>query len=169
MDNTIQTDIKKVEILPLIKYYMQELGLEKLLNKYIPNTHKADIAPAQVLCILTMNIMVSPSPLYRIEDWLHEYLDGIAEPHVAAAKYNDDRIGRDLERLFEADRASLMAELSAQAIRVHQLTTDTIHNDTTSVTFKGAYEEESDPKAAKITYGYNKEAVNQSTLPLLTR
>jgi len=35
MNNTLSTDIKKVEILALIKYYMEQLGLEQLLNKYL--------------------------------------------------------------------------------------------------------------------------------------
>jgi len=146
----MDTKIKQVEILPLIKYYMDELGLARLFDKFIPNTNDMEIAPARVLCMMVMNIMVSAKPLYRMEDWLHDYLDGVTERRFEAAKYNDDRLGRNLDLLFDADRPSFMAQLSANAIRAHQLETQEMHNDSTSVTFIGAYDGE-DPKTVKIT------------------
>lgn len=152
----MNTKIKSVDILPLVKEYMDALGLARLFDKFVPNKNGAEIAPAQVLCLLVMNIMVSSKPLYRVEDWLSDYLDGITEDAVEAAKYNDDRLGRSLDHLFAADRSSLLAELSAQAVRVHQLETDVIHNDTTSVTFFGAYETPN-AQAVKLKHGYNKD------------
>ncbi len=152
----METKIKQVEILPLVKYYMERLGLVQLFNKYVPNSNGADIAPAQVLCMMVMNIMVSAKPLYRVEQWLHDYLDGLTEEPIDSAKYNDDRLRRNLDLLFDADRSSFMAELSANAIREHRLETKEIHNDSTSVTFIGAYEG-TDPKAVKIVHGNNKD------------
>jgi transposase len=151
----MDTKIKQVEILPLVKYYMDELGLVRLFDKYVPN-NGMDIAPAQVLSMMVMNIMVSAKPLYRVEDWLHDYLDGVTEGRFEAAKYNDDRLGRNLDLVFHADRPSFMTELSANAIVVHQLETQEMHNDSTSVTFIGDYHGE-DPKTVKITHGYNKD------------
>ena len=65
-------------------------------------------------------------------------------------------MGRNLDLLFAADRASFLTELSAKAIVLHQLETQTIHNDSTSVTFLGAYDA-ADPQAVTITHGYNKD------------
>lgn len=90
--------IKSVEILPLVKYYMDALGLARLFDRFVPNSNGAEIAPAQVLCLLVMNIMVSSKPLYRVEEWLHDDLDGVTEEPVEAAKYNDDRLGRSLDQ-----------------------------------------------------------------------
>ncbi len=152
----MDTKIKQVEILPLVKYYMERLGLVRLFDKYVPDTHGADIAPAQVLCILVMNIMVSAKPLYRVEEWLHDYLDGVSEEAIESAKYDDDRLARNLDRLFDADRSSFLAELTGNAIREHQLNTEEIHNDSTSITLIGAYEG-TDLRAVKIAHGHNKD------------
>jgi len=152
----MDTKVKPVEVLPLVKYYMEQLGLARLFDKFVPNRNGAEVAPAQVLCLLVMNVMVSAKPLYRVEDWLHDYLDGVTEERVEAGKYNDDRLGRNLDLLFAADRASFLTELSAKAIVLHQLEVETIHNDSTSVTFLGAYDGD-DPEAVKITHGYNKD------------
>jgi hypothetical protein len=65
----MDTKIKSVEILPLVKYDMEGLELARLFDKFVPNHNGAEIAPAQVLCTMIMNIMVSTTPLY----WLHEY------------------------------------------------------------------------------------------------
>jgi transposase len=138
------------------KHYIEELGLASLFDKYVPNANGADIDPAQVLCLMVMNIMVSAKPLYKVEEWLHDYLDGLTEDRFEANKYNDDRLARNLDLLFDADRASFMAELSANAIQVHQLITEKIHNDSTSVSFSGAYEDE-DPDAVKLLQGFNKD------------
>ena len=152
----MNTKTKSVEVLPLVKYYIDELKLPQMFDKYIPNTNRAQIPASQVLSLMIMNIVTSSKPLYRVEDWLHDYLDGITEASINSAKYNDDRLGRNLDYLFDADRASLLAELSAHAISLHKLETHEIHNDSTSITFMGAYENENH-SAAQITYGYNKD------------
>ena len=101
----MDTKIKQVGTLPLIKYYMEELGLARLFDQYVPNRTGMEIDPAQVLCLMVMNIMVSAKPLYRVEDWLHDYFDGVTEKRFEAEKYNDDRLGRTLDLLFAADRS----------------------------------------------------------------
>ncbi len=133
------TRIKQLDVLPLVKYYLDELNLSSLFDKYMSNKNNADIAPAQVLCVMVMNTVGASRPLYQVADWLGSYLDGVTEPMVEAAKYNDDRLGRTLDGLFEADRPSLMTELTATAIDVHALQTERLHNDSTSLTFEGAY------------------------------
>ncbi len=51
----------------MVKHYINEMGLHEIFDRYIPNTHGADIKPAQVLCTMITNIMVATKPLYKIE------------------------------------------------------------------------------------------------------
>jgi len=150
------THIKQLDVLPLIKYYLDELNLFSLFDKYIPNKHNADIDPAQVLCVMVMNIVGAARPLYQVADWLGPYLDGVTEPMIEAAKYNDDRLGRTIDALFEVDRSSLMTELTATAIEVHALQTERLHNDSTSITFEGVYKSV-DEGTVQLARGYNKD------------
>jgi len=151
----IDTRIQQLDILPLTKYYMDQLNLYKLFDKYVPN-NGADVEPAQVLCMMVLNIVNARKPLYRIEEWLENYLDGVTEERIEATKYNDDRLARTLDRLFEAERGSLMAEVSKMAIDVHSLEMRKVHNDTTSITFSGAYETPSNG-AVQPKRGFNKD------------
>ena len=110
--------------------------MTELFDNYLPEDHGSEITPSAVLSMMIMNIMVSPKPLYRVEDWGRDYMDGVMEEYgIESAKLNDDRLGRMLDKLFNADRGTMFAVLSARAIKVYELDTTRIHNDTTSVTF----------------------------------
>ncbi|WP_448072409.1 IS1634 family transposase [Georgenia yuyongxinii] len=52
---------------------------------------------------------------------------------------NDDRAGRMLDRLFDADRASLITTTVLGVIREFGIDTTQLHNDSTTVTVTGSY------------------------------
>src|SRR6266542_1646767 len=52
---------------------------------------------------------------------------------------NDDRVGRALARLFDADRASLLNRLVLDAVERFDIDCSQLHNDSTSVRFSGVY------------------------------
>ncbi len=149
------TRFSHLDVLPLVKYYLDELGLYELLNKYVPSK-TCHVDHAQALCILITNIICSNRPLYKIHEWLAPYADGLVNGTVNSDLYNDDRLGRSLDALFKADRHSMMTELAIMAIKVHKLVTDELHNDSTSITFTGKYKNP-DPDAIKLKYGKNKD------------
>ena len=152
----LDTKVKKVGVVPLIHHYMKEMGLHDIFDRYIPNTNKAELKPAQVLCTMITNIMVETKPLYKIEEWATDYTDGKAEEQLLAKKYNDDRCARMSDLLYNADRHSIITEAVASAIRVYSIETNAVHNDSTSITFCGAYEEQS-LGAVQLEHGHNKD------------
>jgi transposase len=150
------TRFKQVDVLPMVKHFMDELDLYNLFSKYVPTTAGSLADHAESLCILTANIICDNKPLYKVQKWLSRYSDGINERPVAANHFNDDRLARALSALFDSDRHSLMTEVSSNAIAVHKLLTDEIHNDSTTVTFIGKYDTP-DPEAVKLRHGHNKD------------
>lgn len=157
MSNKIDAYSKSVDVYPLVKYYMDELSLFELFKKYVPKGD-AELEPAEGLCIQIVNILTANHPLYKVEEWLANYADGISEAVQNAAKYNDDRLGRCcLDGLYKADRNTLLTEISAIAIKVHELETNILHNDTTSLTLHGAYDNSSNTDGIKPARGYNKD------------
>jgi len=147
---------KQVDVLPMVKYYMDELDLFNLFTKYVPVAAGSLADHAESLCILAANIICNNKPLYKIQEWLGKYSDSFGGEPVNASLFNDDRLARALSALFHADRHSLMTEVSSNAIRVHKLLTDEIHNDSTTVTFIGKYDTP-DPQAVKLKHGHNKD------------
>ena len=152
----IESRAKMLDVQPLITHYMDQLSVRQLFEKYIPKSPQMRLDPADALSMLVFNIINAPNPLYKVSEWATDYLDGIGETPQKAEKYNDDCLGRSLDRLYECNRDELMIELAANAINAHQLRTDTIHNDSTTITFKGRYENQ-DPEAAQLCHGHSKD------------
>jgi transposase len=77
--------------------------------------------------------------------------------------WNDDRVGRCLDRLFDADVASLTLAVVTHAVAEFAVTLDELHNDSTTVTFHGAYAEATEGATMRgrpttaITWGHNKD------------
>ncbi len=147
---------KKVDVLPMVKYYMDQLGVYDLFAKYVEKPKCCSADPAQVLSVMVANIVCASQPLYKIQQWAADYMDGLSEWDHNASDYNDDQLAKNLDRLFKADRNSLMVDLSANAIQAYLLETNQIHNDSTSITFLGEYAHE-DPQAVKLKHGFNKD------------
>ncbi len=151
-----ETRFKQVDVLPMVKHFMDELDLFNLFKKYVPAALDSLADHAESLCILTANIICDNKPLYKVQQWLSNYSDGIVDEPLEANLFNDDRLARALSALFNADRHSLMTEVSSNSISVHKLLTDEIHNDSTTVTFSGNYNNP-DPDAVKLKHGHNKD------------
>jgi transposase len=151
-----ETRFKQVDVLPMVKHFMDELDLFNLFKKYVRATPDSLVDHAESLCILTANIICDNKPLYKVQEWLSKYSDGLVDKPIEANLFNDDRLGRALCALFGSDRHSLMTEVSCNAIKVHKLLTDEIHNDSTTITFIGNYKNP-DPDAVKLKHGHNKD------------
>lgn len=133
--------------LPLVDQFLRRLGLQQLLTPHIAHAHYRD-----ALELLVKSVLLCPNALYRIEAWAQDY-DPAWRP---AGLFVDDTLGRALDRLFEADRASLMTALVVRALKTFAIQTEQIHNDSTSVKFCGAYEHQK-PKAVQLRRGCSKD------------
>lgn len=148
--------IHKLGSFPIVKHYMGELGIHGLFSRQLPLI-KGEAIHADCLSVLIQNIIISVRPLYKISNWLKDYTDGQTEFGFEANKYNDDRLGAALDALYDTDRHSLMSAASIKAIKHYDLNTEQIHNDTTTVTLKGSYNNVNDRGSVTPKRGYNKD------------
>jgi transposase len=123
------------------------MGLAEELTLALKNAGYAD-----ALLALIKNIVVERNALYAVGEWAALYDVGL----VAQGKIGDDRLGRALDRLFAADRATLQTRIVLAAIKGFELKVQQIHNDTTSVMVRGAYDGQN-PKAVQLKRGHSKE------------
>lgn len=133
--------------LPLVDRFLQKLELPKLLAQVISPPHYV-----AALQLLVKSVLLQPNALYRIGAWAQNF-DPVWMP---AGHFGDDALGRALDRLFQADRASLLTSLIIQAIQAFRIETAQIHNDSTSVKFSGAYEHQK-PNGVQLRRGFSKD------------
>lgn len=127
--------------LPIVEHFLTLLGADDLLSTYVPCTDgRVRLAPAKALGVLVRNLCVRHQPVYALGEWAAAHdsvLLGLA--HGEVAMLNDDRVGRALASLFDADRASMLNRLVLGAVARFRIDCSTLHNDSTSVRLQGAY------------------------------
>ena len=137
----------RVGALPILNHFIERMGLAAELTLALKNAGYAD-----ALLALMKNIVVERNALYAVGEWAALYDVGL----VGQGKIGDDRLGRALDRLFAADRATLQTRMVLAAIKGFDLKMQEIHNDTTSVMVRGAYDGQN-AKAVQLKRGHSKE------------
>jgi transposase len=166
MDPTFPpTSLESLEVgaAPVVCRFLQRLQLEPLFRQYLPPPGRPEEVPASLtLCALLTNLLLARRPLYALPAWLARRVPehcGL-EP-VQVGLLSDDRLGRALDRLWRADRASLLTALVLRAVQEFAVELRQMHHDTTTVTFAGDYRNqepvEQHARPPRITFGYNKD------------
>ena len=148
--------------LPLVNHFIQRTGLQEALDRYLPSDARCVVPHARALGVLLRSIIVEREPIYRQQETVQSFASGMFG--IAAEEMEhigDDRLGRALDRLFDADRAALLTEVVVTVGQRFNLKFDEFHNDSTSVSFCGNYRAASGRTirgrtAPAITYGFSK-------------
>ena len=127
--------------LPLLNHFLDRMRLADRLARYLPGDDprlRAD--PATVIALVVANIVVAHRPVYALAEWAGGYDPGLLGLDAAGlAALNDDRVARMLDRLFDADRASLVTDTVLGVIDAFGIDVSQLHNDSTTITLTGAY------------------------------
>jgi len=153
-----------VGALPVVNHFLSRMGLAERLERCVPHDDaRLRLAPAAVIGVVVRNLMVRHRPVYAIGEWAAPFDPvqlGLSFDDAGAL--NDDRVGRMLDRLFDADRATLITETVLGVVREFALDLSQLHNDSTTLTFHGNYAAAdgsprgSTPTSA-IVHGHNKD------------
>jgi transposase len=148
--------------LPLVNHFIQRVGLEDVLDRYVPSDARCAVPHARALGVVLRSIIVEREPIYRQQETVQAFASGMFG--IAAEEMEhlgDDRLGRALDRLFDADRAALLTDVVVAVGQRFNLKFEEFHNDSTSISFCGNYRAASGRKirgrsAPAITYGHSK-------------
>jgi transposase len=150
--------------LPVINHFLDRIGLDTALQRWLPEPDRRfKLTPATAIRLLVVNLLVGRAPLYGLGEWAAPYAPGLLGlPGGDTGWLNDDRVGRALVTLFDADRASLLTDLIVGVIGEFSVDTSEMHNDSTSVSVHGQYETaDGTPRRGKptpaVTFGHSKD------------
>src|SRR5665647_667133 len=81
------------------------MGLADHLQTYLPNDDaRLRLTPAAVIEVVVRNLVAGHRPVYALGEWAEPYDPAVLGLGAGdAAMLNDDRVGRTLDRLFDAD------------------------------------------------------------------
>jgi transposase len=154
-----------VAAVPILEGLLRRLRLREILRVHLPREdRRCRVATATGLVVLLQNLLVSREPLYGVGQWAARYVPGLLglTPEQLPA-LNDDRVGRCLDRLFDADIPTLTLAVVRHAVREFGVTLDELHNDSTTITFHGDYADADRERTLRgrlrlaVTHGHNKD------------
>lgn len=150
--------------LPIVNRFLDRLGLDGLLADFVPSQDRDTGLPyAKALGVLLRSIIVEREPIYRQQETVQTFapaMFGVEAGEVA--RLGDDRIGRALDRLFDADRAALLTKAVVRVGQRFGVSFDELHNDSTTIRLTGQYRyargrSMRGKRAPWITFGYSKD------------
>ncbi len=156
---------RRIAALPILDGLIRRLRLPESLRDHLPTEdRRCRIPTATALLVLVQNLLLCREPLYGVGQWAARHVPqrlGLAPEQLPTL--NDDRVGRCLDRLFDADIPSLSLAVVTHRVREFGVELDQLHNDSTTITFHGDYEHADRERSLRgqlrlaIVHGHNKD------------
>lgn len=154
-----EIEVFAVKHLPIVRAYVDQLDLVALLNDQVES--KMDVEVGVMFLAMILDTLSGRSPLYRLEEFFESQdTELLLGKPIEAKSFNDDNVGRFLDKLYDAGTMKLFTEIAQRAVKHFGLNCRHVHFDTTSVSVFGAYNVASQMETGlpyEITYGYSKD------------
>jgi transposase len=153
-----------VGALPLLQRIVERMQLRRILSEHLPrDDSRTELSSVTALLVLFANLLMAREPVYGVGEWAALFppdLLGLRERDLS--RLHDDRLGRCLDRMFERIGPTLIMAVVRHVIREFAISLEELHNDSTTVSFYGAYDaagQESEQRGRPthaITWGHSK-------------
>jgi transposase len=152
-----EIEVYPVQHLPILKAYADQLGLIGLINHYVPT--EMDVDAGTVVLGLVLDTLSGRSPLYRLEEFFaHQDTELLLGQAIPPQAFNDDAVGRVLDRLYDLGTMKLFTACAVRAAARFGLECRYVHFDTTSRSVWGDYQFAAEQDLPfQVTYGYSKD------------
>jgi transposase len=155
----------QIGALPILNHFLRRMRLQQTLRDLLgPDDPHAKLSTNTSLLVLLRNLLVAREPVYGVGQWAARYAPdvlGLLPDQIPLL--NDDRMGRSLGGLFRIDSANLALVVAAAVVHEFDIDLERFHNDSTTITFCGAYPDAATEKrflgrpTLAITFGHNKD------------
>ena len=158
---TIQ-QISPVAHLPLVLGVVRKLNVAALIDTFCPPHPAHILSCGRGVEALLLAILDGHHALYKVGARLEERgMLPLLQDGLERASLNDYRLGQILEALFAAQLNRVFGAIALNALNIYAISTPWLHQDTTTITLYGAYEEEVLPVAGLVpprpAYGHSKD------------
>ena len=154
--------ISPVAHLPLVLGVVRKLQVAAVIDTFCP-PHPANVLSCgRGVEALLLAILDGHHALYKVGARLEERgMLSLLQSGLTSTALNDYRLGQILDALFAANLHRVFGAVALKALEVYAIPTPWLHQDTTTITLYGAYEEEVRPGAGpgppRPAYGHSKD------------
>src|SRR5262245_5240632 len=154
--------ISPVAHLPLVLGVIRKLNVAALIDTFCPPHPAHVLSCGRGVEALLLAILDGHHALYKVGARLEERgMLPLLQPGLTRAALHDYRLGQILEALFAAHLNRVFGAIALNALEVYTIATPWLHQDTTTISLYGAYEEEphrgEGPVPPRPAYGHSKD------------
>jgi hypothetical protein len=134
---------QSVAHLSLVLGVVRKLNVAALIDTFCPPHPAHVLSCGRGVEALLLAILDGHHALYKVGARLEERgMLPLLQPGLTRASLHDYRLGQILDALFAAHLNRVFGAIVLNALEVYALSTPWLHQDTTTITLYGAYEEE---------------------------
>ena len=165
--------ISPVAHLPLVLGVVRKLNVAALIDTFCPPHPAHVLSCGRGVEALLLAILDGHHALYKVGARLEERgMLPLLQPGLLRASLHDYRLGQILDGLFAANLNRVFGAIALNALEVYAISTPWLHQDTTTITLYGVYEEEphrgTGPVPPRPAYGHSKDGRDDRKQVLLS-
>jgi transposase len=151
--------VAPVAHLPLVLGVLRKLEITTLIDSMIPPHQDQVVSAGRAVEALVLCILDGHHALYKVGRRLDERgMLPLLQPGLEPQSLHDSRLGQTLDALYEANLHTVFSAIALRALDIYRVETPWLHQDTTTISFYGAYEDDEEVnKGPRPTYGYSKD------------
>jgi transposase len=151
--------VAPVAHLPLVLGVLRKLEIATLIDSMIPSHPDQVVSAGRAVEALVLSILDGHHALYKVGQRLDERgMLPLLQPGLAPHSLHDSRLGQTLDALYDANLHTVFSAVALRALDIYQIGTPWLHQDTTTISFYGAYDDGAGGnKGPRPTYGYSKD------------
>ena len=138
---------KRLAHLPLIMDMIRRIGVIDVIDSACGTDPRMKSSHGECVAVILAGVFAGEHGLWRLQDRLDVFdmATVMQDAGFDLAEFHDVRLGRMLDAVYRAGPDKIITEMALRTIRTHDLSTDFVSFDTTTLSFYGAYEHEVDP------------------------
>jgi transposase len=151
--------ISPVAHLPLVLGVVRKLNVAALIDTFCPPHPAHVLSCGRGVEALLLAILDGHHALYKVGARLEDRgMVALLQPGLTSASLHDYRLGQILDALFAANLHRVFGAIALNALEVYTIPAPWLHQDTTTITLYGAYENAPQlPGAPRPASGHSKD------------
>lgn len=158
--NPAECSSKNMDHLGIVAEVCREIGLAEKIDKVLGVDPRQKVTCGEAVVAMVLNALgFVDRPLYLFPEFMEtKPVEILIRNGLKVEEFNDDVLGRTLDKLYRAGPESIFMRIAANAYNGYG--ERFFHNDTTTISLQGEYKHEEgdlDAVPIEITYGHSKD------------
>jgi len=153
---------KSLDHLGIVAGVCKEIELAAEIDRIVGIDKRQKVTTGESVEAMILNALGFVSkPLYLFPEFMKtKPVELLIGEHLSWKDFNDDTLGRSLDRLYETGTEETFLQIAVNAYKKYGFKGRFLHHDTTTFSVQGEYEHEEgdlDAVPIKVTYGHSKD------------